>query len=111
MKLRLILASCVIALSACATTADNGKFATDANIIQGTDAAVQMAQNIYVAGAMTDAQAQMVIDAANAILGFVKAHRAAVAAGDKETAASMLRAAADALDVLNARLLAMKGKK
>jgi hypothetical protein len=106
MKLRLLLASCVIALAACATTGT----ATDANIIQGLDAALEVAKTLYSAGKLTDDEAQATEDSLNAIFGFVKASRTAALAGDKAGSATYLRSAAAALDALTARLLAKQGK-
>lgn len=107
MKFRILIASCVLALAACATT---GKNASDANIIQGLNAALDVAKTLYVAGKLSDAEAQATEDSLNAIFGFVKASRTAAAAGDADGQAKYLRAAADALDALTARLLAKQGK-
>lgn len=106
MKLRLILASVVIALAACATT---GKNATDANIIQGLDASLAIAQTLFAANKLSVDEAQAVEDSLNAIYAYVKASRSAAASGDKAGAAAYLRAAADALDALTLRLAAKKG--
>ncbi len=107
MKLRLILASCVIALSACATT---GKNATDANVIAGLNAAQAIAVTLYANDKLTDDEAQAAEDSLNAIYGYVKASRSAAAAGDQAASSKFLNAAADALDALSAKLLAKKGK-
>jgi hypothetical protein len=107
-KLKLILASCVLALAACATTGTN---ATDANIVQGLNAALGVAQTLYAAGKLTDAEAQATEDALNAIFGYVKASRTAAAAGDTVTSAAYLREASAALDALAARLAAKQVAK
>jgi hypothetical protein len=106
MKLRLILAGLVIALSACAT--NGGKNATDAQLIMGAEAAYGLAVTLYKAGKLTNAEGVAVEAALTAVVGFVEASRAAEAAGDKASSAAYLRAAADALDALTATL-AKKG--
>lgn len=108
MKLRLLLASCVIALAACANM--GGTNATEANILQGTDAAMEVAKTLYLSGKLSDAEAQSVVDAANAIVASLEAARSAAATGDKNAQSTQLRAAADAVDALMARLAARKGK-
>lgn len=109
MKLRLILATCVLALAACATTGQNGPNATDANIIQGAEVAYNIGKGLYDAGKLSPDEANAAIAALRAIHGFVEASRAAKAAGDSASSAAYLRSAADALDALSARLLAKKG--
>jgi hypothetical protein len=109
MKLRLIFAGLVIALAGCATTGSTPN-ATDADIVQGLNAALQVAQTLYAANKLTDAQAQATEDSLNAIFGFVKASRTAAAAGDTTSSANYLRSAAAALDALTASLVAKQGK-
>ncbi len=109
MKLRLLLASCVIALAACATTATNGPNATDANIIAGVQTAYVVGKGLYDAGKLSDDEAEAIVTAIQSIVGFVNASRAAGKSGDKASEAAYLRAAADALDALTARLATKKG--
>lgn len=94
-----------IALAACATT---GKNATDEAILTGAEAAYNVGKTLYLAGKINDTEAQAIIDTLRAVQGFVIASRSAAAAGDASTSAAQLRAAADALDALTARL-AKKG--
>jgi hypothetical protein len=107
MKLRLLLASCVIALAACATP---GKNATDANVVQGLEATLAVARTLYQADQLTDDEAQAISDSLRAIHAFLMASRSAAAAGDADGHAAYLRAAADALDALTLKLAAKKGK-
>lgn len=109
MKLRLLLASCVIALSACATTAQNGVNASDANILQGAEVAYSVGKGLYDAGKLNDDDAEAIVAAIQSVVTYVKASRAAAAAGDAKGSAAYLRAAADALDAITARLAAKKG--
>lgn len=97
----LIVALC---LAGCAST--GGVPATEANILQGTDAVVQLARTLYQDGKLSPAEGQSVIDAANAVVASVEAARSASLAGDKLGSSAQLRAAADALDALAARLAA-----
>lgn len=99
----LIIALC---LAGCAST--GGIPATEANILQGTDAVVELAKTLYQDGKLSDAEGQSVIDAANAVVASVEAARSAGLAGDKLGSSAQLRAAADALDALAARLAAKK---
>lgn len=109
MKIRLLLASCVIALAACANVATNGPNATDANVLEGAQVAYTVGKGLYDAGKLSDDDADAVVIAIQSVVAYVKASRAAGAAGDKAGEAAYLRAAADALDALNARLAAKKG--
>jgi hypothetical protein len=109
MKLKLILASCVIALAACATTGQSGANATDANILQGTEVAYNLGKSLYDAGKLNDDDAEAIVFAIQSVVAYVKASRAAKAAGDLTGEAAYLRAAADALDKITARLAAKKG--
>lgn len=106
---RMLLASCVLALAACANVATNGPNATDANIIQGAEVAWNVGKSLYDAGKLTDDEAEGIVLAIRSIVGFVNASRAAGKAGDKSGEAAYLRAAADALDALTVRLVAKKG--
>jgi hypothetical protein len=107
--MRFLLASIVLALAACATTAQNGANATDANILQGAEVAYNIGKALYDAGKLNDAEATAAITALRSIQGFVSAARAAKAAGDDKSSAAYLRSAADALDALTASLTAKKG--
>jgi hypothetical protein len=109
MKLRLLLASCVIALSACATTAQNGVNANDANILQGAEVAYSLGKSLYDQGKLNDDDAEAIVTAINTVITYVKASRAAKASGDAQGEAAYLRAAADALDAVTARLASKKG--
>jgi hypothetical protein len=109
MKLKMLLASCVIALAACANIADNGPNATDANILQGAEVAYNLGKGLYDAGKLNDDDAEAIVLAIQSVVTYVKASRAAGAAGDKAGEAAYLRAAADALDQIMLRLAAKKG--
>lgn len=105
---RLIFLAAIIIASGCATPP--GGFKLDADSIeQATDAVVQEFAVLYQAGKLNKAQAQAIIDGANAIYAGAEASRSSAATGDKATEAAQLRAAADALDSLTARLAAKKG--
>jgi hypothetical protein len=54
MKLKMLLASCVIAVSACANVATNGPNATDANLLDGAQSAYVLGKSLYDAGTITD---------------------------------------------------------
>jgi len=109
MKLKVLLTSCVIALAACANIATNGPNATDANILQGAQTAYDIGHGLWDAGKLSDEDAEAIIVAINSVVSYVKASRAASAAGDKNSEAMYLRLAADALDKLTAFLVAKKG--
>lgn len=106
MKLRVFLASCVIALAGCAGM--NLKLDPD-TIEQAVDDAVQVAATLYQAKKINDKDAQAIIDAANTVYSLAEASKSSAAAGDKSSAAAQLRAASDALDTLNTRIAAKKG--
>ncbi len=110
MKLRLILASCVIALAACANVAQNGPLATEANVIESLNAVGALGNALYDAGKLKDAEAELAIAAYVGIRRNIDAYNAALAVGDKATAALYLRLAADALDELTKRLAAIQKK-
>lgn len=110
MKLKLVLASCVLALAACANVADNGPLANEANIIQGLQTAATLGQSLYDAGKLNDTDAAKAITAFRAAQAAIAAADAAQAAGDKAGAAVYLRAAADALDALMAQLASIQKK-
>jgi hypothetical protein len=109
MKLRLILASCVLALSACASTGVNGPNATDANLLDGAQAAYVMGKSLYDAGKINDDDAEAIVTALRAIHTYVGASQAAKKAGDKAGEAYYLRLAAATLDQITAILIAKKG--
>lgn len=109
MKPRLILASCVIALAACANVATNGPNATDANILQSAEVTYNLGKGLYDAGKLNDDDAEAIVMGIQAVVTYVKAARAAKAAGDAGSEAAYLRMAADALDKVTAYLLAKKG--
>jgi len=109
MKFRVFLAGLVIALAGCATTAQNGVNATDANILQGAEVAYNLGKSLYTAGKLSDDDAEAIVTAIQSIVTYVKASQAAKAAGDDKGEAAYLRAAADALDAVTARLVAKKG--
>lgn len=110
MKLRYLIASCVIALAGCATTAQNGPLATEANIAQSLQAAAVLGQSLYDAGKLSDTQSAAAITAFRAAQAALAAADAAQANGDKAGAATYLRAAADALDALMAQFAAIQKK-
>lgn len=110
MKLKSLLAACVIALAGCANLAQNGPLANEANIIQGLQAAAVLGQSLYDAGKLTDTQAAAAITAFRSAQAALAAADAAQANGDKVGAASYLRAAADALDALMAQFAAIQKK-
>lgn len=110
MKLKLFLASCVLAVAGCANVQNNGPLATEANIIQGLQTAATLGQSLYDAGKLTDAQAAQAITAFRAAYAALQAADAAQAAGDADKTAMYLRAAADALDALVAQLTAIQKK-
>lgn len=110
MKLKLLLASCAIALAACANVAQNGPLATEANIASGLQAAAVLGQSLYEAGKLNDAQGEAAIASFRAAQVALAAADAANAAGDKASASTFLRAAADALDALMAQLVAIQKK-
>lgn len=109
MKLRYLIASCVIALAGCATTGGSPN-ATDADIVQGLSATYDLAVTLYKAGKLTDDQAQSAEDALLAASAALKASRSSAVAGDSVTSAAHLRAASAALAALTAQLTAAKGK-
>jgi hypothetical protein len=110
MKLRILLASCVIALAACASTGQNGPLATEANVISSVQVAAELGQALYDAGKMSDEEAAVAIAAFRAARQNFDAYRAAIAAGNTAGAAAYLRLAADGLDALMAQLNAIKKK-
>ncbi len=110
MKLKLLLASCVIALAACATTAQNGPLANEANVIASVQTAAELGQALYDAGKLSDDDAATAISAFRAARQNFDAYRAALAAGNTASAATYLRLAADGLDALMAQLNAIKKK-
>ncbi len=109
-RIRLFLAACVIALAGCATTAQNGPLATEANVIASLEAAAELGNALYTANKIPDDQADLLISLFRSAKASVAAAAAADAAGDKAHASAYLRAAADALDDLMARLAAIKAK-
>jgi len=108
MKLKMFLAACVIALAGCASVGQNGPNATDANLIQGAEVAYMVGKGLYDAGKLNDDDAEAIVSAIQLVITYVKASRAAGAAGDKAGEASYLRAAAEVLDSINARLASKK---
>lgn len=110
MKLRLLLASVVIALAGCATTAQNGPLATEANVIASMQAAATLGNALYDAHKINDEDSALAIAAFRAIRLNFDAYNAAIAAGNKAGAAVYLRLAADGLDALMAQLTAIQKK-
>jgi hypothetical protein len=107
----MLLAACVIALAACATTEKNGPLATEANVIASVQAAAVLGDALYTAGKMTDEEATIAIAAFRAARQNFDAYQAALNAGDQAKAAVYLRLAADGLDALMAQLNAIRSKK
>ncbi len=108
MKLKMLLAACVIALAGCASVAQHGENATDANMIQGAEVAYMVGKGLYDAGKLNDDDAEAIVAGIQLVITYVKASRAAGAAGDKAGEAAYLRAAAEVLDSINARLASKK---
>lgn len=109
MKLKVLLASCVIALAACANVAQNGPNATDANLLDGAQAAYVVGKSLYEAGKINDDDAEAIVTALRAIQTYVAASQAAKKAGDKAGEANYLRLAAATLDQITLLLAAKKG--
>jgi hypothetical protein len=109
MKLKMLLASCVIAVSACANVATNGPNATDANLLDGAQSAYVLGKSLYDAGKINDDDAEAIVTALRAIHTYVAASQAAKKAGDKAGEAYYLRLAAATLDQITAILIAKKG--
>jgi len=109
MKLRILLASCVLALAACANVAQNGPNATDANLLDGAQSAYTLGKSLYDLGKINDDDAEAIVVALRAIHTYVGASQAAKKAGDKAGEAYYLRLAAATLDQVMAILIAKKG--
>ncbi len=111
MKLKVFLAACAIALAACATTGQNGPLATEANVVEGLNAAYAIGKALNDAGALSDDQATEAITAIRSIALSLQAYEAAMAAGNSAGAAVYLQSAASALQALSAQLAAIQAAK